>query len=197
MKNILFIMADQLRHDYLGCAGHRSLRTPNIDALAARGVRFADANVQSPVCGPSRICMYTGRYISTHGSTWNNVPLSVGEPTLGDHLRALGTETWLVGKSHVTPDLAGMARLGIDPDSDTGRLVAQGGFRAFERDDGIHADSQVRQPTRPTCTWKRTVSAAPTPGITAQTPRPTGPAGSCRMSPPRQRCRPSFRKRPT
>lgn len=144
MKNILFIMADQLRHDYLGCAGHRTLRTPHIDALAARGVRFDDANVQSPVCGPSRICMYTGRYISTHGSTWNNVPLSVGEPTLGDHLRGLGTETWLVGKSHVTPDLAGMARLGIDPDSETGRLVAQGGFRAFERDDGIHADSQVR-----------------------------------------------------
>lgn len=61
MKNILFIMADQLRHDYLGCAGHRSLRTPHIDAHAARGVRFADANVQSPVCGPSRICMYIPR----------------------------------------------------------------------------------------------------------------------------------------
>ena len=77
MKNILFIMADQLRYDYLSCAGHPALKTPNIDALAACGVRFTEAYVQSPVCGPSRMSFYTGRYISTHGSTWNNVPLSV------------------------------------------------------------------------------------------------------------------------
>ncbi len=143
MKNILFIMADQLRYDYLGCAGHPALQTPNIDALAKRGVRFSQAYVQSPVCGPSRMSFYAGRYMSTHGSTWNNVPLSVGELTMGDHLRALGTDVLLVGKSHVTPDLVGLRRLGIDPDSDVGRIVAEGGFRVFERDDGIHPDSGV------------------------------------------------------
>ena len=47
-RNVLFIMCDQLRFDYLGCAGHRTLQTPNIDALAARGVRFTRAYVQSP-----------------------------------------------------------------------------------------------------------------------------------------------------
>ncbi len=145
MKNILFIMADQLRYDYLGCAGHPALQTPSIDALAARGVRFTEAYAQSPVCGPSRMCFYTGRYVSTHGATWNNVPLSVSELTIGDHLRALGTDVVLVGKSHVAPDLKGMARLGVDRESEVGRLVAEGGFRVFERDDGVHADSQVAE----------------------------------------------------
>lgn len=143
MKNILFIMADQLRYDYLSCAGHPALETPHIDALAARGVRFSQAYVQSPVCGPSRMCFYTGRYISTHGATWNNVPLPISERTLGDYLRDLGVDVLLVGKSHVTPDLAGMARRGLDPKSDLGRLVAEGGFRIFERDDGVHPDSRV------------------------------------------------------
>ena len=53
-KNILFIMCDQLRWDYLSCCGHPHLKTPNIDRLAARGVRFTRAYVQSPVCGSSR-----------------------------------------------------------------------------------------------------------------------------------------------
>ena len=47
-RNILFIMCDQLRADYLSCAGHPSLSTPNIDALAAKGTRFTRAYVQAP-----------------------------------------------------------------------------------------------------------------------------------------------------
>lgn len=58
--NILFIMFDQLRYDYLGCTGHPSLSTPNIDKLAAKGVRFDKTYVQSPVCGASRMSIYTG-----------------------------------------------------------------------------------------------------------------------------------------
>jgi arylsulfatase A-like enzyme len=58
--NILFIMADQLRWDHLGCAGHPYLKTPHIEALAKRGVRFANAFVNSGVCGPSRMSYYTG-----------------------------------------------------------------------------------------------------------------------------------------
>ena len=63
VKNILFIMFDQLRWDYLSCAGHPHLHTPNIDALAAEGVRFTRAYCQSPVCGASRMSFYTGRYV--------------------------------------------------------------------------------------------------------------------------------------
>jgi len=139
--NVLWIMADQLRFDYLSCYGHPHLHTPHIDALAARGVRFSNAYVQSPVCGPSRMSAYTGRYVRSHGSTWNGMPLRVGEPTLGDHLRAAGARAVLVGKTHMTADLEGMAWLGIDPKSQIGAARSECGFEPFERDDGLHPDS--------------------------------------------------------
>ena len=138
-KNILFIMCDQLRWDYLSCYGHPRLRTPNIDALAARGVRFTRAYVQSPVCGASRMSFYTGRYVQSHGASWNGVPLRVGEMTLGDYLRPLGVRTALVGKTHMRADREGLERLGIDPQSVIGVRVAECGFEPFERDDGLHA----------------------------------------------------------
>ncbi len=137
-RNALFIMCDQLRFDYLGCAGHPFLKTPNIDALAARGVRFTRAYVQSPVCGPSRMSYYTGRYMRSHGSNWNGFPLRIGEPTLGDHLRKLGVRTALVGKTHMQPDEEGMQRLGIDPGSTIGVLASECGFEPYDRDDGLH-----------------------------------------------------------
>jgi arylsulfatase A-like enzyme len=137
--NILFIMCDQLRWDYLSCYGHPRLATPNIDALAARGVRFTRAYVQSPVCGSSRMSFYTGRYVQSHGATWNGVPLKVGEMTLGDYLRPLGIDCVLVGKTHMRADKEGMERLGIDPSSIIGVRVAECGFDPYERDDGLHA----------------------------------------------------------
>ncbi len=139
--NVLWIMADQLRFDYLSCYGHPHLHTPHIDALAARGVRFSNTYVQSPVCGPSRMSAYTGRYVRSHGSTWNGMPLRVGEPTLGDHLRAAGARAVLVGKTHMIADAEGMAWLGIDPKSEIGVRVSECGFEPFERDDGLHPDS--------------------------------------------------------
>ncbi|WP_407920705.1 sulfatase-like hydrolase/transferase [Frigidibacter oleivorans] len=139
-RNILFIMCDQLRADYLSCYGHPHLHTPHIDALAARGVRFTQAYVQSTICGPSRMCTYTGRYMRSHGSTQNGVPLKVGEMTLGDHLRPLGARTVLVGKTHMVADGEGMDRLGIDPDSIIGVRVSECGFEPYERDDGLHPD---------------------------------------------------------
>ncbi|MDQ8730467.1 alkaline phosphatase family protein [Bradyrhizobium sp. LHD-71] len=139
VKNILFIMCDQLRFDYLSCAGHPTLKTPHIDALAARGVRFTRAYVQSPVCGSSRMSFYTGRYVDSHGATWNGVPLKVGEMTIGDYLRPLGVDAVLVGKTHMKADTEGMERLGIDPQSIIGVRVAECGFDPYERDDGLHA----------------------------------------------------------
>lgn len=138
-RNVLFIMCDQLRWDYLSCAGHPTLQTPNIDALARRGVRFTRAYVQSPVCGSSRMSFYTGRYVSSHGAAWNGFPLKVGEYTMGDYLRPLGLRTALVGKTHMEPDREGMERLGVDPQSIIGVRVSECGFDPYERDDGLHA----------------------------------------------------------
>ncbi|HWM47202.1 MAG TPA: alkaline phosphatase family protein [Xanthobacteraceae bacterium] len=137
-KNVLFIMCDQLRWDYLSCAGHPTLATPNIDALARKGVRFSRAYVQSPICGPSRMSFYTGRYMQSHGSNWNGIPLRVGELTMGDYLRPLGVQTVLVGKTHMTADKEGMERYGIDPNSIIGVRVSECGFDPYERDDGLH-----------------------------------------------------------
>jgi arylsulfatase A-like enzyme len=135
--NILFIMYDQLRFDYLSCAGHPHLHTPNFDRLAEMGVRFSEAYVQSPICGASRMSFYTGRYASSHGAQWNGFPLRVGEVTLGDHLRKLGMDSWLLGKTHMKVDAEGMTRLGLSPDSVIGARQSECGFDAFIRDDGL------------------------------------------------------------
>jgi len=135
--NILFVMYDQLRFDYLSCAGHPHLHTPNFDRVAAMGVRFTKAYVQSPICGSSRMSFYTGRYVSSHGAQWNGFPLRVGEMTLGDHLRREGMACWLIGKTHMKADAEGMARLGLSPDSIIGARQAECGFDAWVRDDGL------------------------------------------------------------
>ena len=135
--NILFIMYDQLRFDYLSCAGHPHLQTPNFDRVAAQGVRFTNAYVQSPVCGGSRMCFYTGRYASSHGAHWNGFPLRVGEMTMGDHLRNSGMSCWLIGKTHMKADVVGMERLGLSIDSIIGARQAECGFDTWIRDDGL------------------------------------------------------------
>ncbi|MGR3760395.1 sulfatase-like hydrolase/transferase [Roseobacteraceae bacterium NS-SX3] len=138
--NILYIMFDQLRFDYLSCAGHPHLHTPHIDALAAKGVRFTRAYVQSPTCGSSRMSSYTGRYPSSHGVQFNGYPLRVGEWTMGDHLRKAGMSCHLIGKTHMVADADGMQRLGLAPDSVIGVRQAECGFDPFVRDDGLWAE---------------------------------------------------------
>lgn len=58
--NILFIMTDQHRFDYLNCAGIDFLNTPNLDRLAERGILFQNCFTNSPVCAPARIALATG-----------------------------------------------------------------------------------------------------------------------------------------
>ncbi|MEQ9640420.1 MAG: sulfatase-like hydrolase/transferase [Alphaproteobacteria bacterium] len=135
-RNVLFIMSDQLRHDYLSCMGARHISTPHLDRLAKMGTLFRRAYCPSGVCGPSRMSFYTGRSATSHGATWNSVPLSVRELTLGDYLRPMGIRVALAGKTHALPDLDGMTRLGIDPASERGRLLINAGFEPFDRHEG-------------------------------------------------------------
>ena len=138
--NILFIMCDQLRWDFLSCYGHPHLRTPNIDRLAARGVRFTRAYCQAPLCGPSRSSFHTGRYMSSHGAMANEDPLRPGELTLGECMRDLGIAPVLVGKMDVSVSLDALQGLGVDPDSAIGRRAAGGGFEPFEDLQGLCPD---------------------------------------------------------
>ena len=136
VRNVLFVMCDQLRRDFVSCYGASPVPTPNIDRLATRGIRFDNAFVQSGVCGPSRMSFYTGRYVSSHGATWNRVPLSATEHTLGDYLHAAGRTAALAGKTHVLPDVEGLARFGLELESERGALLREGGFVVVDRYDG-------------------------------------------------------------
>ena len=138
--NILFIMCDQLRADYLSCYGHPHLKTPNIDVLAAHGVRFNRAYCQAPLCGPSRASFYTGRYMSSHGVMANADPLKMGELTLGDYLRAARMTAVVVGKSEGSPNLVALERFQIDQSSTEGQQLANNGVLPFELFSGIYPD---------------------------------------------------------
>ncbi|MEZ4869043.1 MAG: sulfatase-like hydrolase/transferase [Caldilineaceae bacterium] len=148
-KNILFIMCDQLRWDYLSCYGHPHLQTPNIDWLAHNGVRFDRSYIQAPVCGPSRACIYTGRYQSTLGVRHNGYPIRIDELTLGDYLQAAGMHTAVVGKTdlHVHPEAA--QRLGIDLAAPEQTRLRSGGFEPFALDDGNHPTKLLRRRGQP------------------------------------------------
>jgi len=144
-KNILFIMCDQLRGDYLSCNGHPYLQTPNIDRLAAEGVNFSRAYCQAPLCGPSRASFYTGRHMASHGVFANEDALKPGERVLGDYLRAAGMRVALVGKSDARYDLARLVGSGGDGDGDGDTTVkaraACGGFDPFEVLEGLYPDA--------------------------------------------------------
>jgi len=136
-KNILFIMCDQLRWDYLSCYGHPHLETPNLDRLAAQGVRFDRAYCQAPICGPSRASTYTGRYVSSIGNYWNFHRLGIMHWTIGDYLREHGYRSAVVGKTHSRPDVDNMERLGIAAESEVGQRLSHAGFEPFLHPDGL------------------------------------------------------------
>lgn len=109
--NIVIILADDLGHGDLGCYGHPRFRTPNLDRMAAEGIRLTQFNTPMPFCAPSRAALLTGRYPFRHGLTGNPTPdggpradamaLAPGEVTLAQALKAAGYATGMVGKWHL------------------------------------------------------------------------------------------------
>ena len=97
--NILFILADDLGYGDLGCYGQRLIRTPNLDRMAAEGVRFTDAYAGSTVCAPSRCSLMTGLDMG-HALIRGNatVPLRPEDATVAKILKTAGYATGLVGK---------------------------------------------------------------------------------------------------
>ena len=86
--NVLWICTDQQRWDTLGCYGNEFVSTPNLDRLAAQGVKFERAYCQSPVCTPSRASFLTGRYPRTTRCRQNGqyIPADEKPPTLGQQV---------------------------------------------------------------------------------------------------------------
>ena len=101
--NIIFILADQLGAAFLGTYGSGVASTPNLDRLAANGVRFTRCYATSPICAPNRACVLTGRSPEVHGVISNNYALQSDNPTYAHVLRAHGYRTGVFGKIHQTP----------------------------------------------------------------------------------------------
>ncbi|TDE02554.1 choline-sulfatase [Jiangella asiatica] len=115
--NIVVIMADQLVPFLTGAYGHQVVRTPNLDRLTERGVRFDAAYTPNPLCAPARAALMTGRYASSIGCFDNAAPFPVDEPTIAHLLTNAGYETALCGKMHfVGPDQLHGFRHRLNPD---------------------------------------------------------------------------------
>lgn len=107
--NIVVIVADDMGYADIGPHGAQDIKTPNIDALAAAGVRFTDAYVTGPYCSPTRAGLMTGRYPQRFGHEFNiglaemhaEAGLPVEEVTLADRLRTVGYRSAIFGKWHL------------------------------------------------------------------------------------------------
>ena len=109
--NIVIILADDLGYGDLGCYGHPRFKTPNLDRMAAEGVRMTQLNTPMPFCAPTRAALLTGRYPFRCGLTTNPDPesgpvsdavaLPPGEVTLAQVLHGAGYATGMVGKWHL------------------------------------------------------------------------------------------------
>lgn len=99
--NILCLVTDQQRADHLGCAGNPVLHTPNIDRIAARGVRFDRAYVNCPLCMPGRATLFSGQTPRGHGVRTNGIDLDWAIPTMPQALGNAGYRTHAVGKLHL------------------------------------------------------------------------------------------------
>jgi arylsulfatase A-like enzyme len=104
LPNLVIILADDLGYGDVGAYGSERIATPNIDALAAHGVRFTEGYVTAAVCSPSRAGLMTGRYQERFGYDFNDssrTGLPLTETTLGERLKRAGYATGAIGKWHL------------------------------------------------------------------------------------------------
>jgi len=139
--NILVVMADQHRGDMMGCAGDPGVLTPNLDVLAAEGVRFSRVTCQGPLCMPARASFMTERYVRDHGVYTNWAEIATDSPTYVWALREAGYHTVLLGKAHLYRDEV----LHADHiDELAGRLVALGFSEVHETGDKFSGETPNR-----------------------------------------------------
>lgn len=101
--NIIVFLSDDHGWEYAGCYGNRQVRTPNLDRLAAEGMRFTHVFAGSPTCTPSRSVLYTGLMPMRNGAAGNHSRARPGTKSLPHYLRPLGYRVVLAHKVHVRP----------------------------------------------------------------------------------------------
>ncbi len=99
--NLVFIMTDTQCKDMVGAYGNPAMRTPNLDRLAAEGLRFDRAYTTSPLCTPARAGIFTGLYPQNAGPWCNNLPIGQGIPHWGDIFSHYGFRCAYTGKWHL------------------------------------------------------------------------------------------------
>ena len=103
-RSVLFILADQFRADCLGAAGNPLLRTPALDEVAREGTWFTKGFVQTAPCGPSRMCIFTSRYLCSTRAVNNMTPLPDAQENVAMALRAGGYAPALIGYNDYAVD---------------------------------------------------------------------------------------------
>ena len=103
-RNVLFITVDQWRGDCLSALDHPVLETPSLDALADRGVLFANHWANAAPCGPSRACLYTGTYLHRNRSVLNGTPLDARFTNVALLARQAGYDPVLFGYTDTSVD---------------------------------------------------------------------------------------------
>ncbi|HWI13556.1 MAG TPA: sulfatase-like hydrolase/transferase [Burkholderiales bacterium] len=99
-SNLVIILSDQHNPRVMGCAGHPVVQTPNLDALAQRGTRFASAYTNCPICVPARASLATGRYVHQIRFWDNAIAYDGSVPSWGHRLMARGRRVTSIGKLH-------------------------------------------------------------------------------------------------
>lgn len=99
-QNMLVIMSDEHNARMMGCVGHKFAKTPNLDALAARGALFSDAYTNCPICVPARATFATGRYVHDTGYWDNSIAYDGRIPSWGHRLQQAGVRVESIGKLH-------------------------------------------------------------------------------------------------
>jgi len=113
LPNIVFILVDDHRWDFLSGVGHPFVQTPSLDRLADEGILFSNAFVTTSLCTPSRASFLTGQYAHTHGVQNNLTPWRNENVTFLELLKKAGYDTAFIGKWHMPgrlPDLRGVDR---------------------------------------------------------------------------------------
>lgn len=99
-RNVLFLISDEHQARAMSCAGHSMVKTPNLDRLAADGIRFGNAYTPSPICVPARAALATGRYVHQTGYWDNAIAYDGRERGWGHILQDSGIAATSVGKLH-------------------------------------------------------------------------------------------------
>lgn len=129
--NIIFILADDLGYNQIGANGSTRIKTPNIDRLAANGIRFTQAYAGNTVCSPSRVSLFTGRDGRLMENNSNTVQLTEKDQTMAHVLKHAGYDTALFGKYSIGSQMGVTDPLAMGFDTWFGMYSILEGHRQF------------------------------------------------------------------